>query len=235
MFKKEDIYKYLYFDVETAALYSNIETLRDENPRLYELWKKRELYYIGAYPALANEDPDVIYKQKAGLEPEFSRVVCVSFGSFTDTGEERFASFYGEDEYDILTKSAKVLNNAASKNWKLCGHNIKGFDVPCLGKRMIYLGINPPANIRIWDKKPWEIPYVDTSDVFAFGSWTHQKYLSLDLLSCSLGIESPKEIIDGSKVNDSFWIDKDYEKIKTYCELDVSTVMEVMLKVCFPS
>ena len=235
MFKKEDIYKYLYFDVETAALYSNIETLRDENPRLYELWEKRELYYIGAYPALANEDPDVIYKQKAGLEPEFSRVVCVSFGSFTDTGEERFASFYGEDEYDILTKSAKVLNNAASKNWKLCGHNIKGFDVPCLGKRMIYLGINPPANIRIWDKKPWEIPYVDTSDVFAFGSWTHQKYLSLDLLSCSLGIESPKEIIDGSKVNDSFWIDKDYEKIKTYCELDVSTVMEVMLKVCFPS
>jgi hypothetical protein len=235
MFKKEDIYKYLYFDVETAALYSNIETLRDENPRLYELWKKRELYYIGAYPALANEDPDVIYKQKAGLEPEFSRVVCVSFGSFTDTGEERFASFYGEDEYDILTKSAKVLNNAASKNWKLCGHNIKGFDVPCLGKRMIYLGINPPANIRIWDKKPWEIPYVDTSDVFAFGSWTHQKYLSLDLLSCSLGIESSKEIIDGSKVNDSFWIDKDYEKIKTYCELDVSTVMEVMLKVCFPS
>jgi hypothetical protein len=235
MFKKEDIYKYLYFDVETAALYSNIETLRDENPRLYELWKKRELYYIGAYPALANEDPDVIYKQKAGLEPEFSRVVCVSFGSFTDTGEERFASFYGEDEYDILTNAAKVLNNAASKNWKLCGHNIKGFDVPCLGKRMIYLGINPPANIRIWDKKPWEIPYVDTSDVFAFGSWTHQKYLSLDLLSCSLGIESPKEIIDGSKVNDSFCIDKDYEKIKTYCELDVSTVMEVMLKVCFPS
>lgn len=235
MFKKEDIYKYLYFDVETAALYGNIEALRDENPRLYELWKKRELYYIGAYPALANEDPDVIYKQKAGLEPEFSRVVCVSFGSFTDTGEERFASFYGEDEYDILTKSAKVLNNAASKNWKLCGHNIKGFDVPCLGKRMIYLGINPPTNIRIWDKKPWEIPYVDTSDVFAFGSWTHQKYLSLDLLSCSLGIESPKGIIDGSKVNDSFWIDKDYEKIKTYCELDVSTVMEVMLKVCFSS
>jgi hypothetical protein len=41
--------------------------------------------------------------------------------------------------------------------------------------------------------------------------------------------------MDGSKVNDSFWIDKDYENIKTYCELDVSTVMEVMLKVCFPS
>ena len=212
MFKKEDIYKYLYFDVETAALYPDIETMHDSNYRLWQLWKKRESYYMGSYPSLANEDPGVIYKQKAGLEPEFSRIVCISFGSFTDTGETRFASFYGDDEHDILTKASKVLNNAASKN-----------------------GINPPANIRIWDKKPWEIPYVDTSDVFAFGSWSHQKYLSLDLLSCSLGIESPKEIMDGSKVNDSFWIDKDYVTIKTYCELDVSTVMEVMLKVCFDS
>ena len=148
MFKKEDIYKYLYFDVETAALYKDLETLHDTNPRLWQLWKKREAYYLGAYTSLSHEDPETIYKQKAGLEPEFSRVVCVSFGSFTDTGEVRFASFYGDDEHDILTKTARVLNNAASKNWKLCGHNIKGFHVPCLGKRMIYNGINPPANIK---------------------------------------------------------------------------------------
>jgi predicted PolB exonuclease-like 3'-5' exonuclease len=235
MFTKESIYRYLYFDVETAGLYPSLEVMREENNRLWELWQKREDYYKGAYPTLASASSEEIYKQKAGLEPEFSRVVCVSFGSFTEDGEERFASFYGDNEHDILTKSAKVLNNAAAKNWKLCGHNIKGFDVPCLGKRMIYNGINPPANIRIWDKKPWEIPYVDTSDIFAFGSWTHQKYLSLDLLSCSLGVESPKQLMDGSKVNDSFWIDKDYDGIKKYCELDVSTVMEVMLKICFES
>lgn len=233
MFSKESIYKYLYFDVETAGACPDLKTLRDENLRLWELWKKREDYYRGAYPALADADSSEIYKQKAGLEPEFSRVVCVSFGSFTEEGELRFASFYGDDEYDILTKTAKVLNNAAAKNWKLCGHNIKGFDVPCLGKRMIYNKINPPSNIRIWDKKPWEVPYVDTSEIFAFGSWVHQKYLSLDLLSCSLGIDSPKQNMDGSKVNDSFWIDKDYDGIKKYCEMDVNTVMEVMLKICF--
>ena len=233
MFNKETIKKYLYFDVETAGLYPDLETLHDENHRLWELWQKRETYYRGAYPALADADSPEIYKQKAGLEPEFSRVVCVSFGSFTDAGEVRFASFYGDNEYDILTKTAKILNNAAAKNWKLCGHNIKGFDVPCLGKRMIYNRINPPSNIRIWDKKPWEVPYVDTSEIFAFGSWVHQKYLSLDLLSCSLNIDSPKQNMDGSKVNDAFWIDKDYEGIKKYCEMDVNTVMDVMLNICF--
>ena len=133
----------------------------------------------------------------------------------------------------ILNKTNKVLNNAMAKNWKLCGHNIKGFDVPCLGKRMVFNGINPSGNIQIWDKKPWEIPYVDTSDIFAFGSWVQQKYLSLDLLACSLNIPSPKGDLDGSKVNHTYWIEKDYDKISTYCEADVKTVMDVMEKVCF--
>jgi hypothetical protein len=74
---------------------------------------------------------------------------------------------------------------------------------------------------------------MDTSDIFAFGSWTHQKYLSLDLLTCSLGIDSPKGDMDGSKVNDVFWIDKDFEKIESYCEADVRAVMTVMEKICF--
>lgn len=233
MFTKEAVKKFLYFDVETAGAYPDVATLHDQNHRLWELWQKREKYYRGAYSELETLDSDEIFKQKAGLEPEFSKIVCVSFGSFTDEGEMRFISFYGPDETDILTKSSKVLNNAASKGWKLCGHNIKGFDVPCLGKRMVYNQINPPAIIRVWDKKPWEIPYVDTSEVFSFGSWVQQKYISLDLLACSLNILSPKALMDGSMVHARFWSDVDLETIKDYCELDVKTVMQVMDKVCF--
>jgi hypothetical protein len=53
--------------------------------------------------------------------------------------------------------------------------------------------------------------------------------LSLDLLSCSLGVESPKEDIDGSQVHFTFWEEKDIEKIKIYCEKDVETVIKVLL------
>jgi hypothetical protein len=233
MFSKEAIKKYLYFDIETAGAYPTLDEMEQENPRLRELWNRRADYYRGAFHDLKDATAEEIYQKKGGLEPEYSRIVCVSFGSFTDDDQLKFASFYGEDEIDILTKTTKVLNNAATKGWKLCGHNIKGFDVPCLGKRMLYNGMNPPSIIRIWDKKPWDIPYVDTSEVFAFGSWSHQKYLSLDLLSCSLGVASPKQLMDGSKVHDSYWIKKEYDNIKTYCELDVNTVMQVMLKSCF--
>jgi hypothetical protein len=102
--------------------------------------------------------------------------------------------------------------------------------VPCIGKRMLINGIYPPANLVVWDKKPWDIPYFDTSEIFAFGSWSQQKYLSLDLLSCSLGVDSPKEDIDGSQVNKTYWDDQDIERIKTYCEKDVETVINVLLK-----
>jgi predicted PolB exonuclease-like 3'-5' exonuclease len=233
MFKKEAIHSFLYFDVETACAYEGYDTMCELNPRLAALWSKRANYYRGANHELSEATDGEIFLQKGSLEPEFSRVVCVTFGTFTEDGEKRFISFSGQDEIDILNKSNKVLNNAMAKNWKLCGHNIKGFDVPCLGKRMIFNGINPSGNIQIWDKKPWEIPYVDTSDIFAFGSWVQQKYLSLDLLACSLNIASPKGDLDGSKVNHTYWVEKDYDKISTYCEADVKTVMDVMEKVCF--
>ena len=98
---------------------------------------------------------------------------------------------------------------------------------------MLYNGINPPSIIKVWDKKPWDMPFMDTSEIFAFGSWTHQKSVSLDLLSCSLNLTSPKEDMDGSMVSDYFWNKCDYDSIKRYCEMDVDTVMSIMSKICF--
>lgn len=219
----------LFFDVETASGSKDLETLQKENPRLAKLWERRVKYYR-TYPDYAEATSSQIYNDKAGLEPEFSRIVCISFATINDDGTFRFVSFYGDDELDILQKTKKVFQNCMQKNMKLAGHNIKGFDVPCIGKRMLINGIYPPANLVVWDKKPWDIPYFDTSEIFAFGSWSQQKYLSLDLLSCSLGVDSPKEDIDGSQVNKTYWEDQDIERIKTYCEKDVETVINVLLK-----
>lgn len=223
----------LFLDVETATGFRDFEQLESENPRLAALWSRRAKYYRTAYEEMNGLEDSQIYKEKATLEPEFCRIVCVSFGVLQDNGQIRMTSFYGENETDILQKSAKVLGNAVAKGMKLAGHNIKGFDVPCLGKRMIYTdpAMDLPANLVIWDKKPWEIPFIDTSEVFAFGSWSQQKYLSLDLLSCSLGVESPKEDMDGSKVSGHFWGGGNMEEVKEYCERDVKTVIDLLLKV----
>ena len=234
MISKEILKNCLFFDVETAGCAPDYSTLQKENPRLAKLFNRRYKYYQGM-AEFQNASIDEVFLGKAGLEPEYAKVVCVSFGTiFVDTDgieKPRLVSFYGENEKEILEKSNKVFSNASAKGMKLCGHNIKGFDVPCLGKRMLYNSIEPSKILSIWDKKPWEVPYLDTSEIFAFGSWSQQKYLSLDLLACSLGVDSPKEDIDGSQVHKTFWGERDYEKIKIYCEKDVETVMNVLGKV----
>jgi hypothetical protein len=47
----------------------------------------------------------------------------------------------------------------------------------------------------------------------------------------SLGVESSKTMeITGNKVHDAFWVKKDYEGIKKYCEKDVSVLIDVINK-----
>lgn len=230
MIKKEDIKNILYFDVETSGGYRTHEDLVEGNPRLAKLWERRAKYFRSNTNGMEDLTDAEIYLQKSGLEPEFGRVVCVSFGVWDDQGNHKMTSFYGDNEGEILEKTAKVLSNAGAKGMKICGHNIKMFDIPFLGKKIIFNGMNIPPILQLWDKKPWEIPVLDTAEFFSFGSWS-QKFLGLDLLACSLGIESPKDDIDGSQVHGTYWDDKDYERIKEYCEKDVITVMDVLKKV----
>jgi hypothetical protein len=39
--------------------------------------------------------------------------------------------------------------------------------------------------------------------------------------------------MNGAAVGAEYWKRKNYEGIKTYCEKDVNTVMDIMLKSCF--
>lgn len=45
-----------------------------------------------------------------------------------------------------------------------------------------------------------------------------------------LGIPSPKEDIDGSMVRQVYYEDKDLERIIKYCEHDVITVAQIILR-----
>jgi hypothetical protein len=49
-------------------------------------------------------------------------------------------------------------------------------------------------------------------------------------LAASFGIPTPKDDIDGSKVWSVYWLENDLERIKTYCQKDVVTVAQLLLK-----
>lgn len=227
MISKETLKKCLYFDIETAGITSTFEELQDVNPRLAKLWEKRSGWLAkNSGEEMKNYSPSDFWKVKSSLHPEFSKVVCVSFGAYKDD-KIVINSFIGE-EYQILSDSNKVFNNAVAKGWKLGGHTIKNFDIPFVGKRMIINKIDPSPLIASLNRKPWESPYLDISEIFSFGGWG-QTHTSLDLMSSVFGLESPKEDMDGSMVHDYFHTGK-IEEIKKYCEMDVKVLMD-----CFNS
>jgi uncharacterized protein YprB with RNaseH-like and TPR domain len=73
------------------------------------------------------------------------------------------------------------LNTHYDKNFhKLCGHNIKEFDVPYICRRAMVHGLTLPTIIDSAGKKPWEVSHIDTMELWKFGD--RKSFCSLDLL-----------------------------------------------------
>ena len=220
----------VYFDIETSGLHNTLSDLRNADEHLSDLWIKRCKWLHKNIGPDESSDPDDLWINRSSLHPEFGRVVCVSFGFFTPDGTEKITSFYGDDEKDILEKTNKILANTRSKGYKLGGQNIKNFDIPFLGKRMLINSITPDPIIQTWNKKPWESSFVDLSEIFSFGAWG-QTFSSLDLISHILGVPTSKDNLEGSRVHNSFWVEKAFDEIKDYCEKDVVCTMQCFQKI----
>ena len=225
MINKAILQNSLFFDIETVPSYPSLDDLLKEDYHLFKLWNKRCKWLAKNVDPEEDSSPSVLWENRASLHPEFGKIVCVSLGTYTEHGIERIMSFYGDDEKDILEKTNKVFRNANVKGMKIAGQNIKNFDIPYLGKRMLINRITPAQNIQTWNKKPWETSFLDLAEVFAFGAWG-QGFSSLDLISHVLGVKGSKDNLDGSLVAQTYWTDKDIEKIKEYCEEDVLCTMQ---------
>ena len=137
-------------------------------------------------------------------------------------------SFYG-DEVKILKDFKNLLiSHFSQSKHLLCAHNGKEFDFPYIARRMIIHNITLPYKLNLFGKKPWEVPHLDTLEMWKFGDFKH--YTSLKLLTNILGIPSPKDDIDGSEVASVYYTQKDLQRIVTYCEKDTVAVAQILLR-----
>lgn len=212
----------LFLDIETvpqAAHYADL----DENTQA--LWAQKS-----QYQRQDGVTAEAFY-ERAGIWAEFGKIVCISVGYFTPTTQQRnfrITSFYGEEPQMLQHFKHLLQHHFNQGKHLLCAHNGKEFDFPYLARRMIIHGIRLPDKLNLFGKKPWEVPHLDTMELWKFGDYKH--YTSLKLLAQVLGIPSPKEDIDGSQVKTVFYDEKNLHRIVTYCELDVVTTAQVFLK-----
>jgi DNA polymerase elongation subunit (family B) len=229
MYSQSELTKAVFFDLETAAEYESLDLLLLANKKKAELWSKRCDYLRSRFEENKYLTDEELYVEKAALTPEFARIVCATFArlSWTEDGPSLIVKSYSSDsEIEVLEGIQKVFEKFF--NLKFVGHNIKRFDVPMMCKRLLINGYSLPKGLLIHNLKPWEMPFIDTSEVWSFGAW-QEGFTSLDLLATSIGLDSPKEEIQGSEVNSYFW-KGEIEKITKYCERDVMTTTNILLK-----
>lgn len=212
----------LFLDVETVPENASYEGLSDEAKALWAL-KTQNLR--------KDEISPEAYYERAGIWAEFGKIICISAGFFSGNGSEaafRLRSFTGSEK-DLLMAFSELLNTHYLGPRKfLCAHNGKEFDYPYMARRMLIQGLPLPEKLNLFGKKPWEIPHLDTMELWKFGDF--KNYTSLRLLAHVLGIPSPKEDIDGSMVREVYYQENDLERIVHYCERDVVTVAQIFLR-----
>jgi len=215
----------LLIDIETVSEKEHYHLL-DDNWK--ELWNEKTSRQLPA-----GTSPEEFYPMRAAILAEFAKVACISFGYFKKIDNEwqlRIKSLCSEDEEQLLNDFLITLKKLHLNNqrWILCGHNIKEFDVPFLCRRMLIKYIPLPSFLDFQNMKPWDTPVLDTLHLWRFGDYKH--YTSLKLLAAVLGVPSPKDDIDGSQVGNVYWKEKDLNRISIYCEKDVATVANIILR-----
>lgn len=213
----------LFLDIETVPQEENWTVLSKSTQELFE---KKTQYQR------KNEFTAAQFYERAGIWAEFGKIICISVGYFVDLKEVkqfRITSFSGDDEHKLLTDFKVLLNkHFAKKANVLCAHNGKEFDFPFIARRMIVHQIELPEKLNLFGKKPWEIPHLDTLELWKFGDFKH--YTSLKLLTSILGVPSPKDDIDGSEVAGVYYKEKNIDRIVTYCEKDTIAVAQILLR-----
>ena len=222
--------QFVFFDIETAPLEAGLEELPDA---LRDNWLEREARSMAreAEKTGSAVDPQSWYFDKAALTAEFGRVVCIAVGFFNrgrDGLKLRIKTIGYPEEQFVLEEFAQLLEKHYGdlQRFRLCGHNIKGFDVPFLCRRMMANRMKLPTILDTAGIKPWDNPHVDTLELWRFGEFRH--YVSLKLLAAMFDVPTPKDDISGKDVGRVFWEESDLDRICNYCAKDVVAVARLI-------
>lgn len=207
----------MFLDIETVPLYEEWLHMSESEQNLWEkktAWQRRE--------EISAEE---FYTQRAGVMAEFGKIICISIGMVNRKGSLKVMSFAGDDEKKILLDFGELFNSPRLRDVVLCAHNGKEFDFPWISRRFLINGMQPPVPFQMYGKKPWEIPHLDTLELWKFGDY--KSFVSLELLAHLFGVPTPKDDIDGSMVAEVYYKDRDLFRIVKYCEKDVLTLANV--------
>lgn len=205
----------LFFDIETASV---VDTLKLDTP-LFDSWS----YKVNKDGKMTNNEIIESYAQRAGLYPEFAKIVSVVVGKIVK-GKIFLITLDHHSEVDILNEFNTILER--NLKCKLVGFVSIAFDTPFLFKRMLLNGIEPHDKIDYSGLKPWEVKDIDLAM-----EWKGTSFERASLINAvtAFGLPSPKSDISGADVGRVYWEEgrKGLTRISEYCGRDVISTINL--------
>lgn len=205
-----------FFDIETVGQYPTYNEFEFNDKRgadlFFNKWKKM-------WKDSTIEDA---YLNNAPIMSTYGKIVCISYGFIQNDGTYSIKSIFGDNEEEIITRFNNVLLKVQTKQFDLSGYRIFHFDIPWFLHKCHRYKIKPADIISTYNTKPWEMRVVDMADDWKGKfAWS----FSFDEMVYELGLESPKDKMDGSEVHQKYWSGK-LSEIVEYCEKDVKACIE---------
>lgn len=153
--------------------------------------------------------------KKLSLSATTAKIICLAYA--IDPPADSPINVLEGEEMAIIRNFWKLAMDANL----FVGHNVLDFDLRFIWQRSIIHQIKPPRDIPFTRFR--NNPIFDTMQEWS--RWGRE-HVSLDNLAKALGVPSPKESLDGSKVY-PYYRDGKLTEIYEYCKRDVDTVRQV--------
>lgn len=214
------IHHTFFFKVIPVSEFENLDTLKENKPKLYETW-------IGLSKESSEKqgmDDNEYYIRYSPYYPEFSKILGVIYATIGYDENSKLVKdlkriVYNEETtvlknfFDILYQLSTDGNNSTPKDFKtLCGYNIIYNDIPFLIKRFILnrdeMGYDRRMELPLilkntLDLKPWDpTAVIDLAGVWGFKG---RDIYSIDLMINFLGFKSPQELFSPHKLSEKYW------------------------------
>jgi predicted PolB exonuclease-like 3'-5' exonuclease len=155
-----------------------------------------------------------------GLDPTTGRIVCVGIVDVEGAFERAFSD---DSERDLLESFWGWYAEARPE--LVVTFNGKRFDVPFLNLRSAVHGLAPPVVIPAEPQS--RSPHFDVREVLEADD--RRRRGSLDYFCSIFGLPSPKELMDGSLVEQA-WAEGRIEDIERYCLSDCRATAALFLR-----
>jgi predicted PolB exonuclease-like 3'-5' exonuclease len=159
--------------------------------------------------------------KKLSLSAVTAKIICLCY-TIEPSVSGTIEVLQGE-ETDIIKGFWKIVPDCNL----FVGHNILDFDMRFIYQRSVIHNIKPSRDIPFTRFR--NAPIYDTMQEWS--KWGRE-HASLDSLAKALGIPSPKENLDGSKVYPYYRAGKIAEIVE-YCKRDVDSVRQVYRRLTF--